>query len=54
MPDPFQTLLYNWQNFYILTGSAAATLFGLMFVVISLSTAPLANENAHNVRTFVT
>jgi hypothetical protein len=30
---PFLT---NWQNFYIIIGSAAATLTGLMFVVITL------------------
>ena len=30
------TLLTNWQNFYIIIGSAAATLTGLMFVVITL------------------
>lgn len=28
--------LTNWQNFYIIIGSAAATLTGLMFVVITL------------------
>lgn len=29
-------LLTNWQNFYVIIGSAAATLTGLMFVVITL------------------
>ena len=29
-------LLTSWQNFYVIIGSAAATLTGLMFVVISL------------------
>ncbi|MGE5224115.1 MAG: hypothetical protein ACM3PY_16870, partial [Omnitrophica WOR_2 bacterium] len=28
--------LTNWQNFYIIIGSAAATLTGLMFVVVTL------------------
>ncbi len=28
--------LATWQNFYVITGSAAATLTGLMFVVITL------------------
>lgn len=28
--------LSNWQNFYLIIGSAAATLTGLMFVVITL------------------
>ena len=30
------SFLSTWQNFYVITGSAAATLTGLMFVVISL------------------
>lgn len=30
---PFLT---NWQNFYMITGTAAATLTGLMFIVITL------------------
>ncbi|HZS77794.1 MAG TPA: hypothetical protein VFA41_14365 [Ktedonobacteraceae bacterium] len=30
--------LVVWQNFYILTGTAAATLTGLMFVVVTLIT----------------
>jgi hypothetical protein len=29
-------LLTTWQNFYVIIGSAAATLMGLMFVVITL------------------
>ena len=28
--------LATWQNFYVIIGSAAATLTGLMFVVITL------------------
>ena len=31
------SLLTTWQNFYVIIGSAAATLTGLMFVVITLS-----------------
>src|SRR5690348_7533286 len=30
--------LPTWQNFYVIIGSAAATLTGLMFVVITLTT----------------
>jgi hypothetical protein len=32
------SLLGTWQNFYIILGAAAATLTGLMFVVITLMT----------------
>jgi hypothetical protein len=34
--DAARTLLTGWQNFYVITGSAAAALTGLMFVVITL------------------
>jgi len=37
------SLLSNWQNFYMLIGTAAATLTGLMFVVTTL----IANIDAH-------
>lgn len=30
------SLLHNWQNFYVIMGTAAATLTGLMFVVTTL------------------
>jgi len=36
MSDPFMDAIATWQNFYMLTGSAAATLMGLIFVSVSL------------------
>src|SRR5215467_8724567 len=36
MPETASSLLSTWSNFYLTTGSAAATLTGLMFVVITL------------------
>lgn len=36
MQEAAVPLLSAWQNFYILAGSASATLTGLMFVVVSL------------------
>src|SRR5215472_10492659 len=36
MPEAASSLLASWSNFYLTTGSAAATLTGLMFVVITL------------------
>lgn len=36
MSDPFTDAVGTWQNFYMLTGSAAATLMGLIFVSVSL------------------
>ena len=47
--------LRDWQNFYMLTGAAAATLIGLLFVAISISVgANLGIQQARNsLRTFV-
>jgi hypothetical protein len=36
MPEIGLPFLTNWQNFYMITGTAAATLTGLMFIVITL------------------
>ena len=36
MPESGLPLLTNWQNFYMIAGTAAATLTGLMFIVITL------------------
>lgn len=47
-------LLADWQNFYLLTGTAAATLMGLLFVAVSLgSNLPVAQIRA-SLRAFVT
>lgn len=44
MADVFIETLRSWQNFYFMTGGAAATLVGLMFVALSLGI-NLVNEN---------
>ena len=36
MPEAALLPLVTWQNFYVIVGTAAATLTGLMFVVITL------------------
>ncbi|HEX6484865.1 MAG TPA: hypothetical protein VF043_38970 [Ktedonobacteraceae bacterium] len=36
MQETTVSLLTSWENFYVIIGSAAATLTGLMFVVITL------------------
>ncbi len=43
MQGPELSLLSNWQNFYMIMGTAAATLTGLMFVVTTL----IAGIDAH-------
>jgi hypothetical protein len=40
MPEIAPSPLGGWTNFFVMTGSSAAALIGLMFVVISLVTAP--------------
>jgi hypothetical protein len=37
MPEPALSLLAGWESFYVIIGSSAAALTGLMFVVIALS-----------------
>jgi hypothetical protein len=48
-----ESLLKDWDNFYVITGSAAAGLTGLTFVVIALS-ADAKRVNLRGLRTFVT
>ena len=44
----------GWENFYIMAGTAAATLAGLLFVVITLSISLAATPAARGVHAFVT
>ena len=48
-----ESLLKDWDNFYVITGSAAAGLTGLTFVVIALS-AEAKRVNVRGLRMFVT
>ena len=43
-----------WHDFYVIVGSAAAGLTGLMFVVVSLSPGKVVDRTAIGVRAFVT
>lgn len=47
--------LHNWQNFYMLTGTAAATLIGLLFVAVSITVGThISGKRASNLlHTFV-
>jgi len=47
-------VLPDWQNFYLLTGTAAATLMGLLFVAVSLGVNLPAAQIRNSLRTFVT
>jgi len=54
--DDAMLALREWQNFYVLTGTAAATLMGLLFVAASISVGvnSTVKHAAATIRTFVT
>jgi hypothetical protein len=54
MVDPALPPLSDWGNFYVITGSAAAALTGLQFVVIALRTEAIAEAGERAVRAFAT
>src|SRR5579864_4178924 len=47
-------MLHGWDNFFIMAGTAAATLTALLFVVITLGVQMSAARAAHGVHAFVT
>ncbi len=46
--------LRAWHDFYLLVGSAAAALTGLMFVVVSISPDTIGSRPPEGIRAFVT
>ncbi len=51
--DSLPTALHNWQNFYLLAGTAAATLVGLMFVSVTFGSSLVTKETARAARAFL-
>ena len=51
--DPLPAALQGWQNFYLLTGTAAATLTGLMFVAVTFGSSLVTKETAQFARAFL-
>jgi hypothetical protein len=47
MAETASSLLTAWSSFYVMTGSSAAALTGLMFVVITLMSRPERAEDSH-------
>jgi len=45
--------LHEWHEFYILLGTAGATLLALLFVAVSLGTGFLNNKDQQGTRTFM-
>ena len=47
-------ILRDWRDFYVMGGTAAATLVGLMFVFASIGASQLASRNLAAMRAFIT
>ena len=45
--------LHAWHEFYLLVGTAAATLLALLFVAVSLGTGYLSDKDQRGPRTFM-
>lgn len=53
MPDTLTPVVHQWENFYLLIGTSAATLVGLMFVAISIGAGQITKQAGPALRTFV-
>jgi hypothetical protein len=53
MDIPLIVSLEHWHDFYTLTGSAAATLVGLMFVAVSISDGAFTRQHQMGIRAFL-
>ena len=53
MPDALSEPLQGWQTFYLLVGTAAATLVGLMFVTISFGSRFITQKNFAALRVYI-
>ena len=54
MPEIARAILEPWSAFYAMTGASAASLTGLMFVVITLVTGERMRKNPDGISTFST
>src|SRR5260370_22790157 len=54
MQDTASSAIAAWSNFYVITGSSAAALTGLMFVVITLVAGQRVRRSDEGVATFST
>jgi len=50
---PLSDLLHDWHDFYLLAGTASATLVGLMFVAASIGASIFSEENRPGMNAFV-
>jgi hypothetical protein len=54
MDPSLSALLHDWHDFYVLVGTASATLVGLMFVAVSIGTAIFNEDHRGAVTAFIT
>ena len=47
-------LLHDWHDFYLLVGTASATLVGLMFVAVSIGTSVFNEDRSPGMTAFIT
>jgi hypothetical protein len=52
--NELELLLERWANFYLITSAAAATLIGLLFVVITLAAERMPLEETTKIRIYLT
>jgi hypothetical protein len=53
MHSPLSDLVHAWHDFYLLLGTASATLVGLMFVTASIGALFFTEKNREALRTFI-
>jgi hypothetical protein len=51
--SPFSIAALGWQSFYLLAGTAAATLVGLMFVAVTFGSSMVTDESSPMARAFL-
>lgn len=54
MGPSFAELLHDWHDFYLLVGTASATLVGLMFVAVSIGAAIFNEDHRAAMTAFIT
>jgi hypothetical protein len=54
MDPSLSALLHDWHDFYVLVGTASATLVGLMFVAVSIGTAIFNEDRRAAMTAFIT
>jgi hypothetical protein len=54
MPGSLAELLHDWHDFYVLVGTASATLVGLMFVAASIGSSIFNEEHRAPMTAFIT